>query len=87
MDITYAYDDLVFPEHTAFLFQFDDNNDNNYFCFFHKDCIPAEKKKISDRLAAVSSENNCTVTFKGRFILAQKDQEFEIRFLKEAQDG
>ena len=87
LDITYAYDDLVFPEHTAFLFQFDDTDEHNFFCYFHKDCIPEEKTAIAEKLAATCKANDCTVDFKNDFELAPKGQEFEIRFLKEARHG
>lgn len=85
LDITYAYDDLVFPECTAFLFQFDDTDENNFFCYFHKDCIPEEKEKISKKLLDVCKAERCTIVFKGNFELEQKKdaEEIEIRFLKE----
>jgi cysteinyl-tRNA synthetase len=88
LDISYAYDDLVFPEHTAFIFQFDDADENNFFCYFHKDCILEEKQKISKQLLDVCKAEGCTVAFKGDFELAQKKEteEIEIRFLKEAHD-
>lgn len=38
LDITYAYDDLVFPEHVAFLIQYAPDSDKKMFCFFHVDC-------------------------------------------------
>ena len=87
LDISYAYDDLVFPEHTAFLFQFDDADENNFFCFFHKECNPEKKQEIQENLQRVCAAEGCTVTFKGAFELAQKDEEIEIRFLKEAPDA
>ena len=86
-DISYAYDDLVFPEHTAFLLQFDDSNENNFFCYFHKDCIPEEKRQISQKLAKVCTDEKCTMTFKGNFELTQKEgEQVEIRFLTEGDD-
>ena len=84
LDISYAYDDLVFPEHTAFLVQFDDTDDNNFFCYFHEECVPAEQDRIFERLSDTCKLNNCTLVRKGAFNLAQKGQSVEIRFLKGA---
>ncbi|MCG6185768.1 hypothetical protein [Maribellus maritimus] len=80
LDITYAYDDLVFPEHMAFLIQFDDSNDKNLFCFFHVDCNPNDKKDLYSRMTEVSSENNYSLVNKGIFNLSQKGEDVEIRF-------
>ena len=82
LDVTYAYDDLVFPEHTAFLFRFDDADENHFFCHFHKDCIPEERRLISNKLSTVFGANESTVSFMEMFELEQKNEEVEIRFLK-----
>ncbi len=80
LDITYAYDDLVFPEHMAFLIQFDDNNPSNLFCFFHSDCNAEDKKQLYKQMTNVSAENNFTLEYKGTFQLEQKGEEVEIKF-------
>jgi len=81
LDISYAYDDLVFPDHTAFMIQFDDNNVENYYCYFHQDCNNRSKDNIFSRLAEVCKSNNKTVELKGIFNLKQKGEEVEICFL------
>ena len=87
-DISYAYDDLVFPEHTAFLLQFDDSNENNLFCYFHKDCIPDDRQQISEKLYNVCTDEKCTLTLKGAFELTQKEgEELEIQFLQDGADA
>jgi hypothetical protein len=80
LDITYAYEDLVFPEHMAFLIQFDDNNAKKLFCFFHSDCDPGDKKDIYIQLVKASSENNFNLEDKGIFNFKQKGEDIEIRF-------
>ena len=80
LDITYAYEDLVFPEHMAFLIQFDDNNANNLFCFFHSDCNPQSRKDIYQQMAKVSSEKKITLEESGTFNFEQKGEDVEIRF-------
>ncbi len=80
LDITYAYEDLVFPEHVAFMIQFDDTNDKNLFCFFHVDCNPNDKTKLYKRMNEVSTESNYTIENKGIFNLSQKGEDVVIRF-------
>lgn len=80
LDIVYTYDDLVFPEHSAFLIQYSEN-ENDFFCFFHKDCIPSEKEKIHKNLVDSFGKNNCTLELKSSFELKQKGEEVEIHFM------
>jgi len=80
LDIVYAYDDFVFPEHVAFMIQFDDQNVNKLFCYFHKDCIPDEQEKIFESLSMTSKQNKCELERKGAFHLEQVGEEIEIHF-------
>jgi hypothetical protein len=80
LDITYAYEDLVFPEHMAFLIQFDDSNDKNLFCFFRSDCNPDDKKELYKRMDQISTEKDFIMADKGIFQLKQKGDKVEIRF-------
>ena len=82
LDISYAFDDLVFPEHSAFLLQFDDEDESHFFCYFHKDCNAADGARIEQELTRVWDAHDCTITFKGRFDLNQKGESVEIGFLK-----
>jgi hypothetical protein len=81
LDVVYAYDDLVFPEHAAFMIQFDDSNENNFFCYFHKDCIGDNQKTLFTSLQNASHEKRCTLVSSGAFELKQKGEEIEINFL------
>ena len=80
LDITYAYDDLVFPEHVAFLLQYAPESDTQLYCFFHVDCFPEAKTEIFNQLNHSFRKRGCQLTSKGSFTLAQKGEEFEIRF-------
>ncbi|MFQ3578852.1 MAG: hypothetical protein SNJ71_01765 [Bacteroidales bacterium] len=80
LDISYAYDDLVFSEHTAFILRFADDVTNRLECFFHKDCIVEERQNILNSLKTVAQENMCIVELKGIFDLEQKGEEVEIKF-------
>ena len=80
LDLTYAYDDLVFPEHMAFLIQFNDNNESSLFCHFHNDCNPNDKKQLFAELAKVAAKEKISLEEKGSFGLEQKGEEVEIHF-------
>ena len=80
LDVTYAYEDLVFPEHGAFMVQFDDKNHNNFFCYFHPDCNPRDKDEIYKQLTETSSRNKFSIENKGKFLLRQKGEDIEISF-------
>lgn len=76
--VAYAYDDLVFPDYTAFIIQFDDTKVTNFFCHFHEDCD--EKETLFEQLSNASIKNKCTLTLKGTFKLEQKNEEIELQF-------
>jgi len=80
LDISYAYDDLVFPEHTVFIIQFDDTNDKNLLCYFRTDCTPNEKSKIYTELDRFATADKFTMDNMGTFEIVQKDEEIEIHF-------
>lgn len=50
LDIMYAYDDMVFPEHGVFLIRFSDENPALIFCHFHEDCPEDERTRIFSSL-------------------------------------
>jgi len=81
LDIAYAYDDLVFPEHAAFLIEFDAESDKRLYCYFHEDCLPDAKTEILDQLTRSFKKRGCNLAYKGSFTLNQKGEEIEIRFL------
>ena len=81
LDISYAFDDLVFPDHSAFLMQFDDKDENHYFCYFHEDMNSDDKVKLSENLRMACEMHECRLTLKGAFNLKQRGGEVDIHFL------
>lgn len=81
LDITYAYEDLVFPENGAFIIQFDAENNNKLYCYFHEDCIPVEQKSILANLANECAQKQCSIKQQGAFTLAQDGENIQIKFL------
>jgi len=84
LEISYAYDDLVFPDHTAFIIQFDEADNNSLFCYFQKDCSPTESKNIFSNLANESAKVNCSLVDKGTFHLEQEEENVKIIFNEES---
>jgi hypothetical protein len=81
LEVSYAYDDLVFPDHTAFIIQFDDTNATNFFGYFHKDCNPGDQIELEEKLSASCQNQKCTIVFKGSFDLEQQGESVNIHFL------
>lgn len=80
LDISYAYEDLVFPENTAFIIQFDDVNQNNLFCYFHEESDSKSRNNILNKLRTECKTKKCTIEMKGNFNLEQKNEEVQIHF-------
>jgi hypothetical protein len=81
LDITYAYEDLVFPDQGAFIIQFDEDNDNNLFCYFHEECNVEDQKTIFASLSDECAKKKATIESKGAYTLEQEGENIQIKFL------
>ncbi len=81
LDISYAFDDLVFPEHAAFMIQYNDVETEDFFCFFHKDCLADAKTDIFGKLTSTFNRHGSTIAHKGGFVLNQVEDKIEIAFV------
>ena len=81
LDIAYAYDDLVFPDHTAFIIQYDNEDAQNLFYYHHKDCTPADEAQIFTNFCMVCKKHQYTIQRKGAFNLSQNGEEVDIHFI------
>lgn len=83
IDLAYAYDDLVFAEHGAFLIQFMNKESTQLACWFNNEIVETEEIKMFDSLTKTASLNKTTITYKGRFYMKQKvgSEEIEIEFV------
>jgi len=84
LEVTYAYEDIVFAEHSVFIIQFDDSKQNNLFLFFNTEC---EKEKAIDfetALITAASQKGITIENKGWFKLTENEQnqELQIEFIE-----
>lgn len=74
LEITYAYEDLVFVQHNAFLFQFTGSGPfvNVYF---NVDCVEADRERLLGEISAAASCRDLIVTAKGQYELVQNEDE------------
>lgn len=80
LGVTYAYDDLIFIEHNAFLFQFPETPGANVY--FNQDCPEAEQKEIFQKIETLARTHDLPVFFKGIYEMRQKgDEELEVEFI------
>ncbi len=81
MGISYAYDDLVFLDHNAFLLQFTDN-DKEILIHANSEAEGREIKDSIARLKNVAASHEITFTDGGLYALTQADDEnIRIEFL------
>ncbi len=82
-DVSYAYDDLVFVEHTAFLIQFDDTSPQNLKLFFNAEIDKIESVALENKLVSAAKKRTFDLINSGYFKMEQKEdaEELELVFL------
>jgi len=80
--VTYAYDDLLFVEHSDVLIQFDDSVAQGFNLFFHKELPQERREQIKKRFNEVIKDTEMKIAFAGHFTMHDKpgSQEFNIVF-------
>lgn len=81
LEVTHQYDDIVFVEHSAFIFQFDDESDSVKL-YFNRDCSHEDSLKIEKSVMELAVNNKITVERKGSFTMEQVEGEenIELKF-------
>lgn len=80
LEVSYAYDDLVFPENTVFIIQFDDIDLNNLYIYFHEDCEEQGRENIIAAVEKECAKRGCRLCYKGKFALELKGENMDIKF-------
>lgn len=80
LEVSYAYDDLVFPEQTIFMIQFDDKDVNHLYCYFQEDCKEQARKNVIEALEKECTKKECSLTYNGTFELDLKGENMDIKF-------
>jgi len=80
-EISYAYDDLIFVNHNAFILQFDDENIENIKLFFNTECDSNESKLIFETMKSACEKNNFTISESGTYTLNEKKETQELELI------
>jgi len=80
-EISYVYDDLIFPDHTAYLIQFGEVS-NELIIYTNTECSEDDSRSIRDELTAVfAGKIGFSLLYKGRFKMEQAPgEELKISF-------
>ena len=83
MDISYAYDDLVFSDHSLFIIQFFDKDPKVLYLHFNIECEQKEAVSVEKKLKLACTDAGFNLKRIGRFALRQLDgdESLEISFL------
>ena len=80
LEVTYAYDDLVFVEHGAFVLQFL-KEPGQLACFTNAECTREEAERDVLRLTSAFGESGLSLTAEGTCTLTPNaDNTFSIQF-------
>lgn len=83
LDISYAYDDLVFSDHSVFILRFDDEKPKRLHLHFNSECEPSESTVFTQKLTDAGKSSGFDILKGSKFSLNQIDgkEELEITFL------
>ncbi len=83
LEVTYAYDDLLFVEHNTFLLQFDDAQKSNFRIYFNVECEAGTAARLEQALSAAAKARECSIENRGKFelVVPEGGSEFQVRFL------
>ena len=79
LDISYAYDDIVFSDHSLFILQFNDNNPNLLTLYFNIDCEEEEQASVQSKLIMAAKSFGLTIQYKSTFALTQVENEENLQ--------
>jgi len=74
LEVTYAYDDLVFVQHSAFLIQFT-QKPNELKLFTNSECIPEEANEIASTIVLAFDKAGFALEPSGKYTLSQNDDD------------
>ena len=88
LDVSYAYEDLVFSEHSVFIIKFDDTIKDSLHLYFNSDCDYHVASDIEQKLIKACVEKGMNLILKGSFKLKpnENSQEIEISFIDALQE-
>lgn len=82
LKITYAYDDLVFVEHNAFLIKMGEHGEDVYV-YVNVDADEKEYPAIIEKLIDEGKKEDLLINYKGRFKLTDAgNEQIQIEFIE-----
>jgi hypothetical protein len=83
LDISYAYDDLVFSDHSVFILRFDADTPHSLYLHFNSDCNQKESERLKKVLMIAGKIGGFVMVNAGLFSVEQSEEkeEIQIRFL------
>ena len=87
LEVTYAYDDLVFVDHNAFLLQMDEDP-QTINLYFNQDSDIAVRPSLAEELIHYGQENSLRVLEQGLFAIEQASGEaLKVTFSRKDHSG
>lgn len=82
LDISYAYDDLVFSDHSVFILRFDNENPDMLYIYFNTKCND-QSDLLKNKLKFAAEIAGFNIIYSGLFTIKQlnQEEEVEINFL------
>jgi len=83
LDISYAYDDLVFSDNSVFILRFDNEVEKKLHLYFNSECNTIESKVLEGRLITAGKIGGFDIVYSGLFSVSQLEEkeEIQIKFL------
>jgi len=83
LDISYAYEDLLFSDHSVFILRFDSEVEKKLHLYFNSDCNTMESKVLGGRLMTAGKIGGFEIVYSGLFSVDQLEEkeEIQIKFL------
>ncbi len=81
LEVTYAYDDLVFVQHSAFLLQFTENP-TDLKLFTNTECEPEEAASAVKKIIDSHAEAGFSIVPSGQYTISANDDEtIDLKFI------
>lgn len=86
LEVTHAYEDLVFIEHNAFLLRMGSEGTQVHL-YFNEDCEPDQRDPLHEQLSAFGAEYGLKILRSGTYTMEQReDEQVDIHFTEETSD-
>jgi hypothetical protein len=89
LEMSYAYDDLVFSDHSVFILRFDDKVTTHLHLYINTECDKKEALLFENQLRNASEIEGLTIETLGSFTINQLEgkNEVEIHFQDSVKSG